>query len=79
MQGTFIGEPLIAGTGLVETLLDFDCAIFRAQQASSLPVGPSSAARFVEQLMPNKKRRTERAASVARRGLNPDVLERAFA
>ena len=57
-------------------LLDLAVAPVRAEQRPLLRVVRAGGARMAEQLMPDKERHTQRAAGVARRRLNPDVVER---
>src|ERR1051326_5914209 len=77
-------DAAVARADSQQKLFDLVAREFRAEVRALHSVGATAAdflhvARVAEVLVPDRERRAERAPRVARRGLNPDVLERAFA
>jgi hypothetical protein len=66
---------VVDGVDRVEERADLGIRVARTEQRAVLGVVGLRAARLVEELVPGEERRAERSARVARRRLDPDLLE----
>jgi hypothetical protein len=79
-SSSFSKEVVDGVDGVEERLADLGVRVARAEQRALLGVvGPRAARLVLEELVPGEERRPEGPARVARRGLDPDLLEGSLA
>ena len=74
-----VGQVLRGRTGLLDEGTDRFVGVGRPQPGGVLRIVGRDPPRLAEQLMPDEERRSKSAPGVARRGLDPDAFEGAFA
>lgn len=75
-----VAQPLVGNRALVKEAFDFIVCERRAEETAAHGVVDAvDVSRFAFESMPCRERRSERAAGISGRRLNPDTVERTFA